>query len=56
MRLRMSPFPIPMKTCVEAQLKDGQFSNTSDYVRHLFGAIRRGYRRSRLCSRRLAKA
>lgn len=27
--------PEPMKTWVEAQLKDGQFSNTSDYVRHL---------------------
>ena len=27
--------PAPMKTWVEAQLKDGKFSNTSDYVRHL---------------------
>lgn len=27
--------PDPMKTWVEAQLKDGQFSNASDYVRHL---------------------
>lgn len=27
--------PDPMKTWVEARLKDGKFSNTSDYVRHL---------------------
>lgn len=27
--------PDPMKTWVEARLEDGQFSNTSDYVRHL---------------------
>jgi antitoxin ParD1/3/4 len=27
--------PDPMKTWVEARLKDGSFSNTSDYVRHL---------------------
>ena len=27
--------PGPMKTWVEARLQDGQFSNTSDYVRHL---------------------
>ena len=27
--------PDPMKTWVEARMKDGRFSNTSDYVRHL---------------------
>lgn len=27
--------PDPMKTWIEARLKDGNFSNTSDYVRHL---------------------
>ena len=27
--------PDPMKTWVEARLKEGSFSNTSDYVRHL---------------------
>jgi antitoxin ParD1/3/4 len=27
--------PDPMKTWIEARLKDGSFSNTSDYVRHL---------------------
>lgn len=27
--------PDPMKTWVETRLEDGQFSNTSDYVRHL---------------------
>jgi len=27
--------PDPMKTWLEARLKEGQFSNTSDYVRHL---------------------
>lgn len=27
--------PDPMKTWVEARLKDGSFSNASDYVRHL---------------------
>jgi len=27
--------PDPMKAWVEARLKDGSFSNTSDYVRHL---------------------
>ena len=27
--------PDPMKTWVEARLKDGRYSNTSDYVRHL---------------------
>lgn len=27
--------PDPMKTWVEVRLKDGRFSNTSDYVRHL---------------------
>lgn len=27
--------PAPLKTWVEARLKDGSFSNTSDYVRHL---------------------
>ncbi len=27
--------PDPMKEWVEARIKDGRFSNTSDYVRHL---------------------
>ncbi|MEM6889295.1 MAG: type II toxin-antitoxin system ParD family antitoxin [Pseudomonadota bacterium] len=27
--------PDPMKSWVETRLKDGRFSNTSDYVRHL---------------------
>lgn len=27
--------PDPMKTWIEARMKDGNFSNTSDYVRHL---------------------
>lgn len=27
--------PDPMKDWVESRLKDGNFSNTSDYVRHL---------------------
>ena len=27
--------PDPMKTWIETRLKDGSFSNTSDYVRHL---------------------
>lgn len=27
--------PDRMKTWIEARLKDGSFSNTSDYVRHL---------------------
>lgn len=27
--------PDPMKDWVEVRLKDGSFSNTSDYVRHL---------------------
>lgn len=27
--------PDPMKSWVEVRLKDGTFSNTSDYVRHL---------------------
>lgn len=27
--------PDPMKTWIESRLKDGSFSNTSDYVRHL---------------------
>lgn len=27
--------PDPMKDWVELRLKDGRFSNTSDYVRHL---------------------
>ena len=27
--------PDPMKKWVEARLKDGRFSNTSDYVHHL---------------------
>jgi len=36
--------PDPMKTWVEAQLKNGSFSNTSDYVRHL---IRRDQERTR---------
>lgn len=27
--------PDPMKDWVEVRLKDGRFSNTSDYVRHL---------------------
>lgn len=35
--------PDPMKTWVEARLKDGSFSNTSDYVRHL---IRRDQERT----------
>lgn len=36
--------PDPMKTWIEARLKDGSFSNTSDYVRHL---IRRDQERAR---------
>lgn len=35
--------PDPMKIWVEARLKDGKFSNTSDYVRHL---IRRDQERA----------
>jgi len=35
--------PDPMKTWVETRLKDGRFSNTSDYVRHL---IRRDQERA----------
>ena len=35
--------PDPMKTWIEARLKDGSFSNTSDYVRHL---IRRDQERA----------
>lgn len=35
--------PDPMKTWVEARLKDGRFSNISDYVRHL---IRRDQERA----------
>ena len=35
--------PDPMKAWVEARLKDGRFSNTSDYVRHL---IRRDQERA----------
>jgi len=27
--------PDPMKAWIETRLKDGRFSNTSDYVRHL---------------------
>lgn len=37
--------PDPMKTWVEARLKDGSFSNTSDYVRHL---IRRDQERAQV--------
>jgi len=35
--------PDPMSSLVEARLKDGSFSNTSDYVRHL---IRRDQERA----------
>jgi antitoxin ParD1/3/4 len=35
--------PDPMKTWIEARMKDGRFSNTSDYVRHL---IRRDQERA----------
>ncbi len=35
--------PDPMKEWVEARMKDGKFSNTSDYVRHL---IRRDQERA----------
>ncbi|WP_430450369.1 type II toxin-antitoxin system ParD family antitoxin [Rhodophyticola sp.] len=35
--------PDPMKTWIETRLKDGNFSNTSDYVRHL---IRRDQERA----------
>lgn len=35
--------PDPMKTWIEARLKDGKFSNTSDYVRDL---IRRDQERT----------
>ncbi|TCP61430.1 antitoxin ParD1/3/4 [Rhodovulum bhavnagarense] len=35
--------PDPMKAWVETRLKDGSFSNTSDYVRHL---IRRDQERA----------
>jgi antitoxin ParD1/3/4 len=35
--------PDPMKEWVECRLKDGKFSNTSDYVRHL---IRRDQERA----------
>ena len=35
--------PDPMKTWIEARMKDGRFSNTSDYVRHL---IRRDQERT----------
>ncbi len=48
--------PDPMKAWIEARLKDGSFSNTSDYVRHL---IRRDQERAQAierCSRRLTKA
>ncbi|MEJ6844600.1 type II toxin-antitoxin system ParD family antitoxin [Sinorhizobium fredii] len=34
--------PDPMKTWIETRLKQGEFSNTSDYVRHL---IRRDQQR-----------
>jgi len=27
--------PDPMKAWIEAQLSDGKYSNTSDYIRHL---------------------
>ena len=36
--------PDPMKAWVEERTRDGSFSNTSDYVRHL---IRRDQERSR---------
>lgn len=36
--------PDPMKDWVESQMKDGKFSNTSDYVRHL---IRRDQERAK---------
>lgn len=36
--------PDPMKTWIEARLKDGSFSNTSDYVRHL---VRRDQERAK---------
>jgi antitoxin ParD1/3/4 len=35
--------PDPMKSGIEERLKDGSFSNTSDYVRHL---IRRDQERA----------
>lgn len=35
--------PDPIKAWIEARLKDGSFSNTSDYVRHL---IRRDQERA----------
>jgi antitoxin ParD1/3/4 len=35
--------PDPMKEWVESRMKDGKFSNTSDYVRHL---IRRDQERA----------
>lgn len=35
--------PDPMKSWIETRLKDGSFSNTSDYVRHL---IRRDQERA----------
>jgi antitoxin ParD1/3/4 len=35
--------PDPMKEWVEARMRDGKFSNTSDYVRHL---IRRDQERA----------
>jgi antitoxin ParD1/3/4 len=35
--------PDPMKTWIEERLKEGSFSNTSDYVRHL---IRRDQERA----------
>ncbi|MGX0879701.1 antitoxin ParD1/3/4 [Roseovarius sp. MBR-154] len=35
--------PDPMKNWIEVRLKDGSFSNTSDYVRHL---IRRDQERA----------
>lgn len=35
--------PDPMKEWVETRMKDGKFSNTSDYVRHL---IRRDQERA----------
>lgn len=39
--------PDPMKTWVEERTRDGSFSNTSDYVRHL---IRRDQERTQAIS------
>ncbi len=39
--------PDPMKAWVEARLKDGSYSNASDYVRHL---IRRDQERAQAIS------